>query len=188
MKDKEALIVECLELREDGKLYWKNRPLEHFKNKNAFSVWNSRFSGKEAGSVTVSDSGYSVRVLTLSGKRYYYHIVKWFLHYGEWPTSIIDHKNQIATDNALSNLQYSDFSENGKNRALGKNSSTGVIGVTFARKGDYFSYVAKGWNPESKKWESLLCTQDFFEAICARKSWELRNGYSENHGKRRKSA
>lgn len=178
-------VIECLELREDGKIYWRERPMAHFKTKNAHSVWNARFAGKEAGGLLDRGNGYVTRKLSLSGKQYYYHIVKWFLQYGSWPDGIIDHKNQIATDNNLDNLQISNYSDNGKNRTLGSNSTTGVIGVTFTQKGDYFSYLAKGWDSIEKKWKSIICTKDFFEAICRRKAWEIRNNYSQNHGNKR---
>jgi hypothetical protein len=47
-----SYLHECLELSSDGRLFWRRRPLEHFADRRAHAIWNSRFPGMEAGSLT----------------------------------------------------------------------------------------------------------------------------------------
>jgi len=49
--------------------------------------------------------------------------------HGEWPDGLIDHINGETQDNRLHNLRVVDHTGNGQNRRLGKNSSSGVLGV-----------------------------------------------------------
>lgn len=43
-------LNECFELRKDGFLYWKKRPIEHFKNKEDALLFNEKWAGTLAGS------------------------------------------------------------------------------------------------------------------------------------------
>lgn len=87
---------------ETGYIYWK-----------IFIIKAKIFPGKMAG--TVKKDGY-VRV-TYSGKHYKGHSLAWYLHYGEWPTHDIDHKNRDRSDNSISNLVPSNKELNQWNRS-----------------------------------------------------------------------
>ena len=82
-------------------------------------------AGTPVGSV--KKSGY-VGVI-VDNKWNAYHRLAWLLHYGEWPDSDLDHINGNRGDNRIENLRKCCRAENMQNRRVGKNSSTGVIGV-----------------------------------------------------------
>jgi hypothetical protein len=60
------------------------------------------------------------------------------LHNGRWPKKglEVDHINGITTDNRPCNLREGTKSQNGGNRSLGKNSTTGVKGVFYTNQSD----------------------------------------------------
>lgn len=70
------------------------------------------------------------------GKLYLGHRICWLLHYGEWPTSILDHKNRNKQDNRISNLRESSHSRNKHNSKVAVTSTTGITGIN--RAGDKF--------------------------------------------------
>lgn len=73
------MLAQCLDYDSaTGALTWRHRPREHFANTHAWSVGNSRFAGKPAGSI--SENGY--RALRLNGHLYYAQRVAWALHHG----------------------------------------------------------------------------------------------------------
>lgn len=51
-------LKECFKADfESGILYWKKRPLSHFKNEHAYNIWNAKFSYKQANS---KSNGYAI--------------------------------------------------------------------------------------------------------------------------------
>lgn len=131
------------------------------------------------GSIAGSMYG-SYSYVKLFGKVYPAHGVAWYLHYNEWPCGIIDHENGVPTDNRIDNLRVTTTSGNGKNRKVGYNNKTGIIGVF--------------WNTRMMKWVARITTEgitihlgyfeSLFEAACARRSAEMRHGFHTNHGRR----
>jgi hypothetical protein len=68
--------------------------------------------GKRAG--WMHRNGYwSIRV---GGKNYLAHRLAWLHHYGEWPTTSLDHINRDRTDNRIANLREASIAENQRNR------------------------------------------------------------------------
>lgn len=97
--------------------------------------------GKQAG--YMHHSGYLC--LTIEDADYRAHRVAWLYVHGEWPASILDHKDRNRANNAFDNLRLcGSHSENSENRGLRKDSSTGYPGVT-CRKGrcQYNPYEAR---------------------------------------------
>lgn len=69
------------------------------------------------------------RRLYIDGRHYMAHAVAWAIVTGEWPREI-DHKDRCQGNNVWTNLRLATHAENGRNRSLGKNSTTGVRGVS----------------------------------------------------------
>ena len=57
------------------------------------------------------------------------HRLAWFLYYGEWPESEMDHINRCRTDNRIANLRVVDRITNVRNSDVKPNKKTGVRGI-----------------------------------------------------------
>jgi hypothetical protein len=162
MFNKDITREEAMQLLEPdfnaGKLYWKKRR------------GGAAVAGGEAGSLI--PSGY-IKV-KLKDKSYPVHRIMWLLAYGVHPDRFVDHINGDKTDNRLCNLRLVTKAENAKNRLPIKNSATGLNGVVWAKdRGKWRAFIR--WD---NKLEHLGTYEDFFEAICARKSAEARYAYA----------
>lgn len=112
-------------------------------------------------------------------KLYKVHRLVFLYTNGEWPDHV-DHINGDRSDNRWCNLRSVTRSENMKNRAIGSNNTSGVMGVT--------------WCEQFGKWRvrinvngdrmSLGLYSSFEDAVTARLGAERLLGYHENHGKR----
>lgn len=89
---------------------------------------NRKMAGQEAGLIHKADGS---KVLTLFSKQYKYHRIAWLLHYGRWPSGVIDHINGDKTDNRITNLRDATLSINAQNqRKAAKNNKSGYLGVS----------------------------------------------------------
>ena len=123
---------------ETGKLFWRYRPLNMFKDSRAHRSWNSQFSGKEA--FTANCNGYLLG--SIHNKRYKSHRVIWAIYHGEWPNNEIDHINGVKNDNKIFNLRDSTHAQNLKNRSISSKNTSGYKGVS--------------WDKNKKKWISSI--------------------------------
>lgn len=163
---------------ETGKLFWKKRTAEMFKNPDWVSAgtrletWNAKFTDKEAF-ISPNGRGYFQGVIL--GKRYSSHMVVWAMVHGEWPEQEMDHINGIKTDNRLVNLRLVSRSENQQNGPMRKNNTSGVMGVL--------------WVPSRNKWRANIGTKylglftEKSDATIKRKAAEIEHGYHPNHGR-----
>lgn len=91
-----------------------------FSYEASTGVISDRASGVEVGGIN-SRTGYrfiglfetSIKLRATA----YAHRLAWFLHYGEWPSKDLDHKNRVRTDNRIENLRECTQLENTRNRA-----------------------------------------------------------------------
>lgn len=70
-------------------------------------------------------------VMMLKGRYLRQHRVAWFYVTGEWPKDKIDHRNGVRNDNRFCNLRECDEQDNNRNRAVSRNNTSGVSGVSF---------------------------------------------------------
>lgn len=159
-----------------GVFTWLERPRSHFKTNNAFGVWNSRFSNKEAGALLSSKRGGDYIRIGIGGVILFAHKLAFVFEMGFYPEDQVDHINGDTLDNSFVNLRIVTQAENNKNKSIPNNNTSGCVGVS--------------WNKTNNKWlvmigrEYLGYQVDFFRACCTRKSAELKHGYHENHAKR----
>lgn len=175
----QELLRELLDYNpETGVLTWKKRDRKWFKTNNAFIVWNSRSTGKEAGCVGHNKAtGKKYGHISIFNRLYLKHRIIWIYVTGETPNQI-DHIDGNGLNNKLENLRDVTQSGNQRNKRMGKNNTSGVVGVN--------------WVSDMRKWRATirndgrLCVIGYFEdikdACLVRKKAEKERGYHENHG------
>jgi hypothetical protein len=100
--------------------------------------WNTRYAGTIAGA---SVKGY-VHIQIPKPTNYYAHVLAWLYVYGEWRPDEIDHRNRKRSDNRIENLRIADYSQNGCNKCMQRNNTSGVVGVIF--------------HPQTGKWRARI--------------------------------
>lgn len=157
----------------DGKIYHKKKT----SNERDSKRWNSRFSGKEAG--CKDKNGYIILCLIINGKQKNFkaHRIIYLMHYGFIP-EFIDHIDQNPSNNEISNLRSSNNPQNQRNRKIGKNNTSGCIGVSYYPRLEKFRSSIHSYG----NYHNLGFFCDFFQAVCARKSAEIKYGFHKNHG------
>ena len=128
-----------------GNLIWKRRPLEHFAYEQAMLMWNTRYSGKVAGSVG-SVNEYGHRTVSVDRKRVLIHRVIWEMHNSPIPEKMkVDHIDGNATNNRIENLRLATNSENSMNSRMKKNNTSGYKGVSYRKdSGKWRASIRKG--------------------------------------------
>ncbi len=161
----------------DGCFYWRVKPVIDSGDRR----WNTKYSGKRAGSLDLS-SGYRYIGFTIKGKRQHFleHRLVFIWFHGHFPKGQIDHEKGIKDQNWIEYLRDVSSSENNKNKRMPKNNTSGVMGVS--------------WHKPLGKWRAGIMVDyktihlgyfyDKFEAICARKSSEVKYRFHENHGRK----
>lgn len=149
-----------------GKLHWKVNPAKHINK------------GDEVG--CVNGDGYLVT--NIKGRIWMVHRVIWEMHNGPIPKGMaIDHVDHNRTNNKLENFRLVTWQTNSKNLKMNKNNTSGCCGVH--------------WDKKRRKWVAQIHDErvvhylggfdDWFEAVCARKSAEAHiGGFHENHGRK----
>ena len=128
---------------EQGQLFWKTRPADHFKTDEAFRAWNKKYAGREAGHTS---QRYRKLTLTVEGvkKIYSVHRVAWAVHSGEWPAEQLDHKNQNKADIRIGNLREATHVQNMQNRRPRCANKTGYRGVYELPSGRFVAKIKVG--------------------------------------------
>ena len=122
-----AYVDEAFEYRE-GVLYWKERPVHHFKDEWRQRIFNSRQAGTEAGTLM---HGY-VQVRFSFGKVAAHRII-FLMHHGYLPKEI-DHIDGNPSNNRIENLRSATHAENLRNGKVRCNSASGITGVSFHKR------------------------------------------------------
>jgi hypothetical protein len=109
---------------QDGQMFWKHRPLAHFKTKRAFSIWNARFPLGRAGRQM---HGSAYRQIMIDNVRYLEHRLVAQMH-GLNTDHEIDHIDGNGLNNKIENLRPATRFENTRNNGgwAKKNERSGV--------------------------------------------------------------
>jgi hypothetical protein len=132
-------------------------------------------AGEEAGGM--HSEGY--RQVMVGGKSYFSHRLVILMSTGSFPDEHTDHINGVRDDNRLVNLRAVSVQENNRNASQRIDNRSGVTGVSWDTR------VGK-WRSRIKVSGKLICLgfyEDWFEAVCARKSADNKMGFHEGHGK-----
>ncbi len=146
-----------------GIFYWLNPPARCMQ------------PGDEAGFIDYT--GY--RYIKIDKVKYSAHRLAWLYVYGEFPKEQIDHKNNVRSDNRLSNLRLATHSQNMMNQPARKNNTSGVKGVDWDKTcNKWRARCQVNGKRKSVGWfDSLEEAENFL--ICFRKQV---HGEFENHG------
>jgi hypothetical protein len=88
--------------------------------------------GKKKGTIAGSFNQGYVKI-KLARRHFMGHRIAWFLYYGNWPKSVLDHINGNRSDNRISNLRETTVRGNNQNRQEHRNGK--VSGVCFRKQG-----------------------------------------------------
>lgn len=161
--------------KDTGLFYWKRHPLGDLASPSQQKRWASAFIGKKAG--CLKNTGYIV--IRIAGKYYQAHRLAWLYIYGKHPENEIDHIDGNKANNAIANLRDVNNKTNLRNASLSKRNQSGVCGV-FWHKSNKKWFAQIGYNNQVIK---LGFFDDFFEAVCVRRSKQNELGFHKNHGK-----
>lgn len=122
--------------------------------------------GSEAG--CLQPDGYVY--IGILGTNYSVHRLAFLYMTGEFPENHVDHINRVKNDNRWINLRKATPTQNQRNRNINKNNTSFINGV--------------GWDKSRNKWKAYITvnsvlvnlgrSDDKFEAICMRKSAEIK--------------
>ncbi len=138
-------VRQCLRY-EDGHLFWLERPIEHFCDRRAFSTWNSRFKGTEAGTPKYhlrKSSKFRWHV-SFNGVHILRHVIVWALHNNEWRNGI-DHRDRNPLNDRIENLRIATQSQNLANMTIPRDNTSGSKGVQ--------------WDKVNRKWKAQIAVR-----------------------------
>lgn len=92
-----------------------------------------------------TSNGRTIRKIEIKGRRYRRYHLGWFLYYGEWPKSQLDHKDRDSTNDKIENLQEVNNFEQQQN----KDNYNGYRGFSIEKKNDG-KWRFKNWRVYNK--------------------------------------
>lgn len=149
----------------------------HYDSDSGVFTWAVTRTKAVKGKVAGNIDSHGYWIIGIDGVRYAAHRLVWMYVHGFFPEEV-DHINHSRTDNRLINLRETDRSGNAKNISKPLNNVSGIMGVSWTKR------IGK----RKSKWEVRACGKflgyfdDFFEAVCKRKSAELKLNFHPNHG------
>lgn len=91
------------------------------------NTWNSRFSGKIAGSTPTN----WYTTIVIYGRKYRAHVLAWLYMTSNWPVRGIDHWDLNKSNNSWRNLRSATRFQNQANRSKNVRNATGYKGVYY---------------------------------------------------------
>lgn len=131
------IIREALELDPTSKtwLRWKKRPLGSFADERVMKLWNTKYSGEEAGSLMAASTMKSYFVIKINQKKYLLHRIVYALATGSDPADMeIDHVDRNGLNNNPLNLRLATRANNCHNQKIRKSNSSGAKGVYWCKR------------------------------------------------------
>jgi len=159
-----------------GAMLWKERDCSVKDSVR----WNSRYAGKEAG--TLDDKGYRrILIKSFDGRprRIRVHQVAWFILSGSAQSGEIDHINQDKLDNRAANLRDVSKSINQRNGTRKANNTSGVTGVTWHKQRGKWCAQAS----INGKHHHLGLFDDIEEAKSTVEGFRAKHDFTNRHGR-----
>lgn len=102
--------------------------LHYDQNTGLFTVKKS-YHKSNIGKVIEEKSSTGYIYIRINNKFYLAHRLAWLYIHGSEPLELIDHINRIRNDNRIVNLREATKAENGYNRKIGINNTSGIKGI-----------------------------------------------------------
>lgn len=134
-------------------LFWRERPLRHFKTAKQMKSWNTRYVGKRAGGVKTTPDGYSHRKVSYKSSPYHEHVLIHIVFNDPLfclSDKEVDHRDENSFNNSPGNLREATSKENKGNRGIHRNNKNGLIGVA-EDKGRKLPWRAQANNENGKR-------------------------------------
>lgn len=87
-----------------------------------------------AGELAGTEHWTGYRRIVIGGRSYAAARLAVLFLTGRWPTGLVDHRDLDSMNDRATNLRPCTFSQNGANRGVPRNSTSGFKGVTFHRR------------------------------------------------------
>jgi hypothetical protein len=149
----------------------------HYDPESGVFIWTTNRTKAVKGKVAGNIDRHGYWIICIDGIKHSSHRLVWLYVHGFYPNEI-DHQNHIRSDNRLINLRATNRSGNGKNISKPLTNKSGVVGVSWTKR----------LGKRDDKWEVRVCGKflgyfdDFFEAVCKRKSAQVQLNFHPNHG------
>lgn len=155
-------LQECFTIT-DCKLYWKHRPVEHFRSSKAHAIYTAKYAGKLAGYRNSRNHYLEVR---LDGVLHKGHRIIYKMLTGIEPLFMIDHIDGDPTNDDINNLREANSQQNARNANVRRNKTMSEYkGVVFYN-GNWYSTVTVNDKSELVLAESeLQAAQDYNERV-----------------------
>lgn len=181
-------LKECFEIK-DGLLYWKERPLSHFKSEVGRKSFNTQFAGKPCVRELMKGQRYlKVKILD---SLFQQHRIMLSLYIDRVLTcnEIVDHVNGNCLDNSKENLRVADHFVNSRNQKRSVKNITGKSGVYFLQNTDGTTFYRAQWNDKGKRKNRSFSTKRYGDELAFKLACDFIDairseigGYTERHG------
>lgn len=100
-----------------------------YSKKTGIFKWRVNRSNVRAGTICSGHNSLGYIQIMIGKRNYTAHRLAWLYVIGRFPTCQIDHRNRARNDNRWSNLRAATNSQNGSNKIIQKNNTSGIKGV-----------------------------------------------------------
>ena len=146
----QAFLLDCFEYQ-DGRLFWKHRPKEHFDEEWKWKRAGTRDAGREVR--TITSHGYVA--VSIDKYRYQVHRIIWKMLTGQEPIEDIDHIDGDRQNNKIENLRDVSHRENIWNRE--------ISGVSTRSDGTFVTRIGCSFNDKELAEEFYKRLRPFVE-------------------------
>lgn len=148
----------------DGALFWKERPVHHFKRDRDQKTFNTRYAHKRAGCLEKKEGYWWV---SIADRHTALHRVVFLWHHGYLP-ELTDHIDGDRANNRIENLRAANIAQNSWNMKRPVCNTSGCKGVLWVRRDrKWLACIVV-----SKQRIQLGYFDDFEPAVLARKEAE----------------
>ncbi|MFT5766721.1 MAG: hypothetical protein ACI9DH_000540 [Halioglobus sp.] len=154
----------------------------HYNPYTGIFLWTSSNCARKKGAIAGHFTIYGYRDVQFKYTFISLHRIAFLFMTGVMPDDSlsVDHINGVRDDNRWCNIRLVSSRENAQNQSIGTLNKSGVMGVCWIKGIQKWRASIKA---EGRRIE-LGNREDWFEAVCLRKSANNKYGFHPGHGKR----